>query len=46
MLFCLCTKFLYSEEPEYDAGKSGKMIIWRLAFSKFCPKAHRQTCDQ
>ena len=26
MLFCLCTKFLYSEEPEYDAGKSGKMF--------------------
>ena len=24
MLFCLCAKFLYWEEPECDAGKSGK----------------------
>lgn len=23
MLFCLCTQFSYSEEPECDAGKSG-----------------------
>lgn len=28
MLFCLCTKFLYSEEPECDAGKSGIMIFY------------------
>ena len=28
MLFCLCTQFSYSEEPEYDVGKSGIMIFY------------------
>lgn len=27
MLFCLCTQFSYSEEPECDVGKSGIMIF-------------------
>ena len=34
MLFCLCTQFSYSEEPECDAGKSGKKETLPLPLSE------------
>ena len=34
MLFCLCAKFSYSEEPECDAGKSGKKETLPLPLSE------------
>lgn len=36
MLFCLCTKFLYSEEPECDAGKSGNNdFLYRFGYFRY-----------
>lgn len=38
MLFCLCAKFLYWEEPECDAGKSGmsNQVNNLLGYLYFC----------